>query len=87
MVEESVTQLRKGYCDVRGVIKFDPSNPSLFSQFSVYDKDGNYLGIVDPITHEGRKILENFNGKYVKFRSSAPICRDSETRFFLHLKH
>ena len=83
---EDITWLRKGYCDVRGMIRFNPSKHSLFSQFSVYSKDGTLLGTVDPITHENRKVLEKFNGKYVKFRSSAPVCVNSERTFFLYLK-
>lgn len=83
---KDITWLRKGYCDVRGIIRFNPSNNSLFNQFSVYSKDGTLLGIVDPLTHENRKLLEKFNGRYVKFRSSAPNCNDSERIFFLYLK-
>ena len=84
---EDITLLRKGYCDVRGIIRFNPSVISPFGQFSVYKKDGTPLGIVNPLTHEDRKVLEEFSGKYVRFRSLPPVFIDSEKTFTLHLEN
>ena len=92
---ESITWIRGGYCNVRGTIKTDPSKNAYVGRFSVYD-NGVHLGTIDPITEEGIKTLEKFDGKYVEFRSFPPChvkrfeshplsCVSSETVFFLHI--
>lgn len=84
--EEEIEWHEDGSCFVKGRIVSEPSIDPPRKNFCIYSKDKTRrLGIVNPVTEEGRELLEKFDGKYVKLDSSSPTYRGNERVFHLRV--
>jgi len=69
-----------GKDEIEGVVRVDPSKHPYSGRISVY-KDGDCLGVIDPITLDSLRELEKSGGKTIKFKPIS-IRRESGIKLY-----